>query len=189
MTTNPFTLRSFDDLCEQQCLIFRPERKSKWRLLYPNRGELDGFPHFHHVLIIATDGVEALYHVGPDELFRGHLHAFNGPVAKEYVDDEDWDFAGRKRRVKVFRRADKTYAIIPQDSFWDSYWAKHSRMSKDEVEVWAKCVTIDEDGQLCRGELAFEDVDAAIAAVNTKKERPKGKMKVKSEKELVLERL
>ena len=111
----------------------------KWRMCYPNVGELDGFPHFGRVLIVATDGILAFYHVDESgQLFLGHLKAFNGPIAKQYVDEDDWDWEKRKRKVNVFRRADGSYVIVPKDKFWDAYWSKHERVSMHHLD--------DEDG-------------------------------------------
>lgn len=114
-----------------------PVRLPKWRLTFPNVGVLDGFPNFGNVMICATDGIEAFYHIDESgTLWKGHLAAFNGPVAKVYVFEEDWDYDRRKRRVNVFRRKDGTFAIIPQDTFMDSYWEIHPRLSKEEKECY-----------------------------------------------------
>lgn len=142
-----------------------PASFPKWRLLFPNVGTLDGFPHLGNVMICATDGLEALYHIDESgTLWRGHLKAFRGPIAKVYVFEEDWDYERNKRKVRVFRRRDGSFAIIPQDSFMESYWDAHPRMSRDEQELYANCITLD-GMTLRRGNLRFEEFDESLRAL------------------------
>lgn len=141
----------------------------KWRLLFPNVGTLDGFPHLGAVMICATDGLEALYHIDESgTLWRGHLLMFRGPISKVYVFEEDWDYERNKRKVNVFRRHDGSFAIIPQDSFMESYWSQHARMSRDEIELYANCITID-GMEIRRGNLRFEEFDDSLIAITTKR--------------------
>jgi hypothetical protein len=111
--------------------------RDKWRLTFPNVGELQGFPQFGKVLIMATDGLLAYYEVGFPSLWLGHLSAFTGPIAKEYVWEDDWDYVRRCHKVRVFKKRDGTYAIIPQDSFMDEYWEQHPRLTENEKLCYA----------------------------------------------------
>lgn len=106
-------------------LLIRPDRLAKWRVVYPNAGDLEGFEHLGQVLILCTDGTEAYFHVGRDTIFHGHLKAFNGPVAKVYVWACDWDFVNHKRKVSVFKRADGTVTVIPRDKDMEEYREMH----------------------------------------------------------------
>ena len=104
-------------------------------MTFPNVGQLDGFPQFGNVMIVATDGLLAYYHVDMSGiLFLGHLKAFNGPIAKEYVDEDDWDFERRCRKVHIFKRTDGTIVVIPKDVFWDNYWSKHERIPLNQLD-------------------------------------------------------
>ena len=134
---NPFDVRDMDEFMREYHIQIPLRHRDKWRLLFPNAGQLIGFPHFGNVLILATDGLLAYYHVDfSGQLFLGHLKAFIGPIAKEWVDEDDWDWVNNKRKVNVFKRADGSYAIIPKDSFWDRYWSKHERIQlhQDDAE-------------------------------------------------------
>lgn len=142
-------------------LLIPAARLPKWRLLFPNVGELSGFPHFGNVMICATDGLEAFYHVDDSGfLWKGHLKMFTGPVAKVYIWEDDWDYIGRKRKVDVRKRADGSVVVIPRDSFWQGYWEQHSRMPEWEKELYSQLLTID-GVILRRGNLRFEDFDEA----------------------------
>lgn len=138
-----------------------PASFPKWRLLFPNVGTLDGFPNLGSVMICATDGLEALYHIDESgTLWRGHLLMFRGPVSKVYVFEEDWDYEKNKRKVRVFRRHDGSFAIIPQDTFMESYWSVHPRMSKDEKELYERYGM-----EAGRGTLNFADIDESLRAL------------------------
>lgn len=156
------THRSFHDLMLDYDLLVQPARLSKWRLLFPNVGELEGFPNFGSVMICATDGLEAFYHVDDSGfLWKGHLKMFTGPVAKVYVWEDDWDYVNHKRKVDVRKRADGSVVVIPKDSFWQGYWETHSRMPEWEKELYAQCLSI--DGMvLRRGNIRFDALDQAI---------------------------
>lgn len=160
--------RSFHDLMLDYDLLIQPTGLSKWRLLFPNVGTLDGFPHFGNVMICATDGLEAFYHVDDSGfLWKGHLKAFSGPVAKVYVWEEDWDFEKHKRKVDVRKRADGSIVVIPRNSFMQEYWERHSRMPEWEQHLYADCLSI--DGMvLRRGSGRFEDIDQAIEMMQTR---------------------
>ena len=109
-----------------------------WRSLYPNGGYIRGLEHLHVQNILATNGCLALFHTpGRRNAWFGHLSNFLGPVAKEFVPDEDWDWKRNTRQVKVFRRKDGTCAIIPQDTLREEYFEGKTRMSKMEIELYA----------------------------------------------------
>jgi hypothetical protein len=155
------THHSFHDLMLDYDLLIPPARLAKWRLLFPNVGELSGFPHFGNVMIAATDGLEAFYHVDDSGfLWKGHLKAFSGPVAKVYVWEEDWDYVNHKRKVDVRKRADGSIVVIPRDSFWQEYWEKHPRTEQWEKDLWSQLLTI--DGMTIHwGNIRFADFDEA----------------------------
>lgn len=138
--TNPFVVGlRVERFMESYNIQITLKKIDKWRVLYPNVGQLDGFPHFGNVFIIATDGILAYYHVDcSGQLFLGHLKAFNGPIAKEFVNEADWDYERRCRKVNVFKREDGSIVVIPQDVFWDAYWSKHPRMTKEEHSIFAE---------------------------------------------------
>lgn len=163
---------SFHDLMLDYDLLILAARLPKWRLLFPNVGELSGFPNFGNVMICATDGLEAFYHVDDSGfLWKGHLKMFTGPVAKVYVWEEDWDYVARKRKVDVRKRADGSVVVIPRDSFWQGYWEQHSRMSEWEKELYSQLITID-GVTLRRGNLRFEDFDEAHKAMQLRAAQP-----------------
>jgi hypothetical protein len=166
MTRKPLgTHRSFHDLMLDYDLLIRPASLPKWRLLFPNVGELSGFPHFGNVMITATDGLEAFYHVDDSGfLWKGHLKMFTGPVAKTYVWEEDWDYVGRKHKVDVRKRADGSVVVIPRDSFWQGYWKKHPRTEQWEKDLWAQLLTI-AGMTVHRGNIRFADFDEAYEAM------------------------
>lgn len=178
------THRDFLDLASDYNLIVPQKQYDNWRLLYPNLGEIDGFDHFGLglVAICATNGIEAYFKVDESgTLWRGHLRSFNGPIAKEYVWPEDWDYEKRKRKVKVFRRADGTFAIIPQDSFNEQYWSKHQRMSQDELNIWA---------EVGYGRLNIRDVDKQLELLwETRNVTKKATPKKKSRQQEILAKL
>ena len=150
---------------EQFKIKVRPDRLSKWRLLYPNAGELRGLEHLGTVLILATDGCEAFFHVNDTYILHGHLANFNGPISRVYVFPEDWDFTRHRRRVNVFARGDGTYAVIPKDTFWDEYWSMHIRMTEHERNLYANTVVI-KDGQVYVTE-DFAKIDEALGQLAT----------------------
>ncbi len=130
---------------------------------------------------MATDGLEAYYHVDESGfLWKGHLKAFTGPVAKVYVWEQDWDYEKKKRKVRVFRRFDGSYAIIPQDSFWEQYWEKHPKMPTWERELYDACVTI-EGHKIYRGNLSFSQFDEAHAQLQLRAAQPSVAMPRKRE--------
>lgn len=178
--------RSFHDLMIDYDLLIQPAKLAKWRLLFPNAGELDGFPHFGLVQICATDGLEAFYHIGTDDyLWKGHLKAFNGPVAKTYVWEEDWDYENRKRKVNVFRRGDGSLVIIPRDSFMDAYWEKHTKLPQWERDLYANCLTI--DGMLLRrGQTRFEDLADALEQMRERYAKPESGPRQPSRRQQIL---
>jgi hypothetical protein len=163
---------SFHDLMLDYDLLIPAARLPKWRLLFPNVGELSGFPHFGNVMIAATDGLEAFYHVdGSGFLWKGHLKMFTGPVAKVYVWEEDWDYVARKRKVDVRKRADGSVVVIPRDSFWQGYWEKHSRMPEWEQDLYAQCLSID-GTILCSGNIRFVDFNDALEQMQQRATQP-----------------
>lgn len=130
----------------------------KWRWVYPNWGQLTGFPQLGNVVIRATNGLEALFEIDESgTLWRGHLSAFNGPVAKVYVAEEDWDYEKKRRKVNVFRRADGSIVVIPQDSFMDDYWKVHVRLSPNEKECYDR---------LGCGDMRVVDFDESLRMLN-----------------------
>lgn len=163
---------SFHDLMLDYDILIPSARLPKWRLLFPNVGELSGFPHFGNVMICATDGLEAFYHVDDSGfLWKGHLKMFTGPVAKVYIWEDDWDYVGRKRKVDVRKRADGSVVVIPRDSFWQGYWEQHSRMPEWEKELYSQLLTID-GVILRRGNLRFEDFDEAREQMELRAAQP-----------------
>lgn len=164
--------RSFHDLMLDYDLLIQPAKLSKWRLLFPNVGTLDGFPHFGNVMICATDGLEAFYHIDDSGfLWKGHLKMFSGPVAKVYVWEEDWDYVNHKRKVDVRKRADGTMVVIPRDSFMQDYWERHPRMPEWEKDLYAQCLSI--DGMILRrGNIRFEDLNEAIETMQQRAAQP-----------------
>lgn len=164
--------RSFHDLMLDYDLLIQPAGLAKWRLLFPNVGTLDGFPNFGNVMICATDGLEAFYHVDDSGfLWKGHLKAFSGPVAKVYIWEEDWDYVKHKRKVDVRKRADGSIVIIPRNSFMQEYWERHPRMSEWEKDLYAQCLSI--DGMIIRhGNIRFEDLDQAIEQMQLRAAQP-----------------
>ena len=136
---NPYEIYTIEQLMERYGITINIKQRDNWRILFPNVGELIGFPNFGNVMIMATNGILAYYHVDHSgQLFLGHLRAFTGPIAKEYVDEDDWDFEKRRHKVNVYKRADGTYAIIPKDSFWDAYWEKHERMTHELHQLYCE---------------------------------------------------
>lgn len=166
------THRSFHELMLDYDLLIQPAKLPKWRLLFPNVGELSGFPHFGNVMIAATDGIEAYYHVDESGfLWKGHLKMFTGPVAKVYIWEEDWDFARRCRKVDVRKRADGSIVVIPRDFFWQGYWEQHPRMPQWEKELWPELLSI--DGMVIRrGRLRFEDFDKTYETMQLRAAQP-----------------
>lgn len=173
MTRKPLgSHTSFHDLMLDYDLLIPPARLSKWRLLFPNVGELSGFPHFGNVMICATDGLEAFYHVDDSGfLFKGHLKAFTGPVAKVYIWEDDWNYVAQKRKVDVRKRADGSVVVIPRDSFWQGYWEQHPRMPEWEKDLWSQLLTID-GGKVYYGNIRFEDFDLAFEQMQTRSAQP-----------------
>lgn len=111
--------------------------RDAWRPLWPNLGELRGLDELGRVRIVATDGCLAAFLTNSGaSLLVGHLANFIGPVAKEEVHEEDWNFDRNTRVVKVFRRKDGSCAIIPQDTFLVSYFEQHPRLDAIERQVY-----------------------------------------------------
>ena len=124
------------DLLRNVEIPLPPARLAKWRWVFPNTGTLRGLEHLGTVAILCTDGCEAYFHVGGDQVLHGHLKNFIGPVTKEYVWEQDWDWEKNRRKVSVFRRHDGTYAIIPRDKEKEEYWSKHSKYTQDEKDLF-----------------------------------------------------
>lgn len=106
----------------------------KWHLVHPARGYLQGIGD---VVVLATDGLLALFWDGGDTLIDGHIQWFIGPVSRHYIDELDWDFVNNKRKVNVFRRKDGSMCILPTDWVMDDYWktrAKYGFGPKGPIE-------------------------------------------------------
>lgn len=102
----------------------------KWHLVHPARGYLQGIGN---VVILATDGLLALFYDGSNTLLDGHKEWFFGPVSRHYIDEEDWDFDENKQRVNVFRRNDGTFAILPTDWVMKDYWETRKKYGFDKM--------------------------------------------------------
>jgi hypothetical protein len=133
-------MRSLDILIATYRLTIPQKTRDNWRWTFPNTGYLKGFEDvFTCCFIHATDGLLAYFRVDDSgSLFLGHLSNFIGPVAKEYVWEDDWNWEKNTRAVNVFKRADGSIVVIPKDTTMDRYWGKCSRLSKEEHELYAR---------------------------------------------------
>jgi hypothetical protein len=132
-------MTSLETVIATYSLTIPNKQRDNWRWTFPNTGELIGFERFGFAMIHATNGILAYYRVDDSgSLWLGHLACFTGPIAKEYVFEEDWDYENHKRRVSVFKRKDGSIVIIPKDWLMDWYWSKCDRMSQEEHKVWAE---------------------------------------------------
>jgi hypothetical protein len=173
--------RSMNELMGAWNVQISNKSLDEWRLTFPNVGQLDGFPHLGNVLLVATNGLLALFDIDdPNALFLGHLKAFNGPMAKVFVSEEDWDYQRRRRVVKVFRRHDGTYAIIPQDTFADEYWSLHTKMSAEERQLWES---------IGQGIVPVSEYDKAWEQICERKSEKVSPKKVKGKTQKILDML
>jgi hypothetical protein len=152
---SPYDMVSLECLIEQYNLTIPNRQRDNWRWTFPNVGYIRGFEHFGNVFIHATNGILAYYRIDESgSLWLGHVSSFVGPIAKEYVYEEDWDWIRNTRKVNVFKRADGSIVVIPKDVFWDHYWNKHQRMSKEEHAIYCEVghsITIaDVDGNIAK---------------------------------------